>query len=311
MPLGYSIKLSLYIVGFYVYVIPLDSVPQLLYVLGFYYFFSLPFNLGVSTVFSCGSLIVSLAMCRTSKITKGIFIIFYRNFDLHHFLLLLYIYAFHLANNPIKYVFLALFHRWRKKSHNLTKAHDLHFGLLCCKAATPSSSPHCVPWSVRMGTEVPLCSLQMERRLTATVVACPCFQMACYITYFWLLGFSWFHIIAGHIINKTDSITKHITLLPFIHNMEIELVASILPLLGIYGSLKFTRKQTTSFGHPGTGQVYAEQTRTLFNAFETLLFQCRNHCSSVSPSLAPLLPFNPGKGVSPVLFLPPQCHCLM
>lgn len=120
------------------------------------------------------------------------------------------VYAFYSTNNPIKYVLLALFHRQRK---SCTVWQRPMICTLVCSVAKllPLPPVHAVflglcGWC----TEVPLCRLQMERQLTATKEACPCFPMACYTIYFWLLAFPHFHIITGYIINKIDVTTKHI-----------------------------------------------------------------------------------------------------
>ena len=88
-------------------------------------------------------------------------------------------------------------------------------------------------------------------------------------------------------------------LLPCIQNMEIELVSSLFPLLGIYGSLKFTRKPTTSSPSWDSSEICWADKDAVWHISKVAL-RYRNHCSSVSPSLVPLVPFNPDKGVSPV-----------
>lgn len=85
--------------------------------------------------------------------------------------------------------------------------------------------------------------------------------------------------------------------------MEFELVSSLFPHLGTYGSLKFIGKQTSIFTIPVQFRHMLNRqgcSRMLFSAFQELLFQCRNHSGSVPTS--PTVPFNSVNGVSSVFF---------
>lgn len=100
-------------------------------------------------------------------------------------------------------------------------------------------------------------------------------------------------------MSKTNALTKHITWPPWFQNMEIELVSSPFPHLGIYNSLEFIGKQKTFFAITIQFRYMLNGHIQLFNAFHELFFQWRNHSGSAPPSL---ITFNPINDTSPVFF---------
>ena len=131
---------------------PLDSVPPLLYVLGFYfYLFIYLFCLPIWEFLLSSHLAHWLFhwLCAGLERLPKTFLLFFTEILISIIFFCFFMCLCFLFNQQsYKICLVSLISQTKKKLHSLTKARDLHFGLLCCKAATPSTSPRCVPWSV-------------------------------------------------------------------------------------------------------------------------------------------------------------------